>query len=348
MPNLKIKVKECKVRESGEPASFGKAYREFINRCWRDTPNGVKPNYSEQAINFMLDCAHIANGTSVKGLPQQGYTLTVANIGNLVGDCLHLCYEKNDGDTSIDIWLNPHTQFVNVDMMGITDPENMYHVDFNARKNTADDFADFIENLPNYTGKSKTGESKMKKCSMQKKIESLRKKNEEANLRFFEPIFYVADLRGNEIDSDYEYDDLEDAIDKARELSEENPDTPYTVSSMCNIPCLFNGELFEETEFYSKHHDFGYDEKLNTRVHKRRVREQKGLKATVVGGELAGTYDVEDLWKYARGKTPPSSDGPMSRAILGNQPKLPGYLGPMWDGDGLRYETQEVYNQLSR
>lgn len=178
MPNLKIKVKECKVRESGEPTSFGKAYREFLNRCWRDTPNGVKPNYSEQAINFMLDCAHIANGTSVKGLPQQGYTLTVANIGNLVGDCLHLCYEKNDGDTSIDIWLNPHTQFVNVDMMGITDPENVNHVDFNARKNTADDFADFIENLPNYTGKSKTGESKMKKCSMTKKIESLRKKNE--------------------------------------------------------------------------------------------------------------------------------------------------------------------------
>lgn len=193
-------------------------------------------------------------------------------------------------------------------------------------------------------------ESKFRKktCSMQKKIESLRKKNEEASLRFFEPIFYVADLRGNEIDSDYEYDDLEDAIDKARELSEENPDTPYTVSSMCNIPCLFNGELFEETEFYSQHHDFGYDEKLNTRARKRSVREQKGLKATVVGGELEGTYDVEDLWKYARGKTPPSSDGPMSRAILGNQPKLPGYLGPMWDGDGLRYETQEVYNQLSR
>ena len=156
----KLTIKNRTVQESGEPASFGKAYREFLNRCWRDTPNGVKPNYSEQAINFMLDCAHIANGTSVKGLPQQGYTLTVANIGNLVGDCLHLCYEKNDGDTSIDIWLNPHTQFVNVDMMGITDPEKVYHVDFNARKNTADDFADFIENLPNYTGKSKTAESR--------------------------------------------------------------------------------------------------------------------------------------------------------------------------------------------
>lgn len=35
------------------------------------------------------------------------------------------------------------------------------------------------------------------------------------------------------------------------------------------------------------------------------------------------------------------------RAELDNQPTLPGYLGPMWDGDGLRYETQEIYNQLS-
>lgn len=35
------------------------------------------------------------------------------------------------------------------------------------------------------------------------------------------------------------------------------------------------------------------------------------------------------------------------RAELDNQPKVGGYLGPMWDGDGLRYETQEVYDMLS-
>jgi len=97
---------------------------------------------------------------------------------------------------------------------------------------------------------------------------------------------------------------------------------------------------------YVSEDDVKSDESLKTRTHERKLRE--GLKATVCGGELAGTYDVEELWKYARGKTPPSSDGPRSLAILGNQPKLPGYLGPMWDGDGLRYETQEVYNQLSR
>ncbi len=167
----KLTIKNRSVQEATEPAAFGKAYHDFVQRCWTNH----KPNYSEKAINFMLDCAHIANGTPGNGLTQQGYTLTVANI---VEDCLHLCYEKNGGDTSIDIWLNPHTQYVNVDMMGITDPENMYHVDFNARKNTADDFYEFIKNLSDYKGESKTGESKMKKCSMIKKIESLRKKNE--------------------------------------------------------------------------------------------------------------------------------------------------------------------------
>ena len=84
---------------------------------------------------------------------------------------------------------------------------------------------------------------------------------------------------------------------------------------------------------------------------KRAVREKSGMKATVCGGELAGVYDVEDLWKYANGKTADYSKYPRSafahRAELDNQPILPGYLGPMWDGDGLRYETAEIYRQMS-
>lgn len=36
------------------------------------------------------------------------------------------------------------------------------------------------------------------------------------------------------------------------------------------------------------------------------------------------------------------------RKELDNQPLIDGYLGPMWDGGRLRYETQEAYNILSR
>lgn len=36
------------------------------------------------------------------------------------------------------------------------------------------------------------------------------------------------------------------------------------------------------------------------------------------------------------------------RKELDNQPILQGLLGPMWDGNRLRYETPEVYDTLSR
>lgn len=36
------------------------------------------------------------------------------------------------------------------------------------------------------------------------------------------------------------------------------------------------------------------------------------------------------------------------REELDNLPKFEGFLGPMWDGNRVRYETQEVYDELSR
>jgi len=36
------------------------------------------------------------------------------------------------------------------------------------------------------------------------------------------------------------------------------------------------------------------------------------------------------------------------RAELDNQPEYENFAGPMWDVDGYRYETWEVYDMLSR
>jgi hypothetical protein len=36
-----------------------------------------------------------------------------------------------------------------------------------------------------------------------------------------------------------------------------------------------------------------------------------------------------------------------NREELQGQPKFTGVLGPMWDGDAVRYESREAYNQLS-
>ena len=80
------------------------------------------------------------------------------------------------------------------------------------------------------------------------------------------------------------------------------------------------------------------------------------MKAIFVGGKLNGTVTTteEIKAKYWNGKlTEDLSDvrargGLVHREELDNQPMVDGYLSPMWDGDGIRYETYEVYDMLSR
>ena len=40
-------------------------------------------------------------------------------------------------------------------------------------------------------------------------------------------------------------------------------------------------------------------------------------------------------------------DNPRNRIQLQGHPKFKGLLGPMWDGDRIRYEDQASYDQLS-
>lgn len=81
----------------------------------------------------------------------------------------------------------------------------------------------------------------------------------------------------------------------------------------------------------------------------------------LVGGEYAGTYTKAEADKLPIKEpdlTPDESEirnngGFTHRKELDNQLQFKGYLGPMWNGiqDGkpvIRYETQQVYNQLSK
>lgn len=82
------------------------------------------------------------------------------------------------------------------------------------------------------------------------------------------------------------------------------------------------------------------------------------MKAYFAGGRYNGmTVEVADIYVNGMWNGLTSEDHSALRAngVIGvprkeldNQPKVDGYLGPMWDGDGLRYETQEVYDMLSR
>lgn len=83
-----------------------------------------------------------------------------------------------------------------------------------------------------------------------------------------------------------------------------------------------------------------------------------------VGGPLNRVTftNQNDAWAFSNGKSEDLSEirkhgGYVHRPELDNQPTFYGYLGPMWDGerdiDGehyaiMRYETQEVYDMLSR
>ena len=81
------------------------------------------------------------------------------------------------------------------------------------------------------------------------------------------------------------------------------------------------------------------------------------MKAVFVGGKLNKTVmEVEEVLElqllecrgYSKDHTKEREQGLcVPRKELDNQPLFEGYLGPMWDGDMLRYETQEVYNMLS-
>lgn len=42
------------------------------------------------------------------------------------------------------------------------------------------------------------------------------------------------------------------------------------------------------------------------------------------------------------------NDNPRNRAELQNQPTFAKLLGPMWDGDKIRYEDSNAYNILSQ
>lgn len=50
---------------------------------------------------------------------------------------------------------------------------------------------------------------------------------------------------------------------------------------------------------------------------------------------------TEDLSQYR------DKGGMVCREELDNQPIIDGFHEPMWDGGRLRYETYEVYNELS-
>lgn len=78
------------------------------------------------------------------------------------------------------------------------------------------------------------------------------------------------------------------------------------------------------------------------------------MKAILVGYGSVKEFEVEELKKYyeviglSADYSKERKEGLcVPRKELDNQPLLKGFIGPMWDGGKLRYETQDVYEKLS-
>ena len=88
---------------------------------------------------------------------------------------------------------------------------------------------------------------------------------------------------------------------------------------------------------------------LNNR--RREIANQNNYPIKVVGGDLEGQYTKEDFeQRFADRITGyfEVSQNPMYRnqKMIG-YPKVRGYVGPMWDGGMIRYESPESYEMLS-
>lgn len=86
----------------------------------------------------------------------------------------------------------------------------------------------------------------------------------------------------------------------------------------------------------------------------RTVAHDDNFPVVIVGGELQGQYTrgyvVSNfcIGIYTQDYSQVRAKGFVGqRKELDRQPKIPGYLGPMWDGSRLRYETSEVYKAIS-
>lgn len=94
---------------------------------------------------------------------------------------------------------------------------------------------------------------------------------------------------------------------------------------------------------------------------KKTIAHTDNFKVILCGGKYQGTYTRKEILEKFNPKNF-TEDGEqereerkrlgfplISREELDCQPILEefGYIGPMWDGGKLRYETQEVYDSLS-
>lgn len=84
-------------------------------------------------------------------------------------------------------------------------------------------------------------------------------------------------------------------------------------------------------------------------VNKSSERFDPNMPVIIVGGDLQGRYTAQEIVDNfdINGYVKPSPNPIYTDSQLIGYPKIRGYLGPMWDGDKIRYESQDAYDFFS-
>lgn len=90
------------------------------------------------------------------------------------------------------------------------------------------------------------------------------------------------------------------------------------------------------------------------RLHKHLVskaseRFDPNMPVIIVGGDLEGHYTAQEIVDkfQTNGYVNPSPNPIYTNSPVIGYPKIKGYVGPMWDGDKIRYESQDAYDFFS-
>ena len=83
------------------------------------------------------------------------------------------------------------------------------------------------------------------------------------------------------------------------------------------------------------------------------LRESKGfdpnMPVIIVGGDLEGHYTAQEIVDNfdIKGYKEQSPNPRYANSPIVGYPIIKGYVGPMWDGDKIRYESQDAYDFFS-
>lgn len=85
-------------------------------------------------------------------------------------------------------------------------------------------------------------------------------------------------------------------------------------------------------------------------VNKSSERFDPNMPVIIVGGDKQGRYTAQDIIDNfdIKGYVEPSQNPIYTDSQLIGYPKIKGYIGPMWDGEKIRYESQDAYDFFSR